>query len=102
MEMTTTADARRNFWKGALAALGAAFTFGLSTPFAKLLLGEVSPFLMAGRPHFPSTLIRIRAVPGSGSNFRNSREEFRCVLMHSCQPQLMLDKGRYRALTGAV
>jgi drug/metabolite transporter (DMT)-like permease len=33
---------------GVLAALAAAFTFGLSTPLAKLLVGEVHPVLLAG------------------------------------------------------
>lgn len=37
-------------WKnpGILAALAAAVLFGASTPFAKLLLGETSPWLLAG------------------------------------------------------
>lgn len=34
--------------KGIFAALGAAMTFGISTPFAKLLVGEVPPVLLAG------------------------------------------------------
>ena len=33
---------------GVLAALGAALLFGAGTPVAKLLLGPVSPWLMAG------------------------------------------------------
>lgn len=33
---------------GIFAALGAALLFGASTPFAKLLLGPVSPWLLAG------------------------------------------------------
>ncbi|MGH8721546.1 MAG: EamA family transporter, partial [Burkholderiales bacterium] len=32
---------------GVICALGAAALFGASTPFAKLLLGEVSPLLLA-------------------------------------------------------
>ena len=34
--------------RGAPAALGAALLFGASTPLAKLLLGETSPWLLAG------------------------------------------------------
>ncbi len=34
--------------KGPAYALGAAFLFGVSTPFAKVLLGAVDPWLMAG------------------------------------------------------
>lgn len=34
--------------RGVIYALGAAALFGASTPFAKLLLGEVSPLLLAG------------------------------------------------------
>ena len=34
--------------RGAAAALGAAILFGIGTPFAKLLLGETSPWLLAG------------------------------------------------------
>ncbi len=34
--------------RGVAAALGAALLFGASTPLAKLLLGEVSPWLLAG------------------------------------------------------
>jgi len=33
---------------GVAAALGAALLFGASTPLAKLLLGEVDPWLLAG------------------------------------------------------
>jgi drug/metabolite transporter (DMT)-like permease len=39
------------FWSsnpGIFAALGAALLFGAGTPFAKLLLGPVSPWLLAG------------------------------------------------------
>jgi drug/metabolite transporter (DMT)-like permease len=39
------------FWRsnpGIFAALGAALLFGAGTPFAKLLLGPVSPWLLAG------------------------------------------------------
>lgn len=44
------AAAERPGWRtpGVAAALGAAVLFGAGTPFAKLLLGAVSPWLMAG------------------------------------------------------
>lgn len=35
-------------WNGPLLALGAAALFGASTPFAKLLLGTIDPWLLAG------------------------------------------------------
>jgi len=34
--------------KGVIAALGSAFLFGMSTPLAKILLGSVPPFVLAG------------------------------------------------------
>ncbi len=34
--------------RGIVAALGAAALFGLSTPIAKTLVGEISPLLLAG------------------------------------------------------
>src|SRR5262245_36359666 len=37
-----------NFSPPAIAALGAAFLFGASIPFAKALVGEISPLLLAG------------------------------------------------------
>jgi drug/metabolite transporter (DMT)-like permease len=40
--------------KGILAALAAAILFGASTPFAKLLLGDVNPWLLAGLLYFGS------------------------------------------------
>jgi drug/metabolite transporter (DMT)-like permease len=36
------------FNRGILAALGAAALFGLSTPIAKTLVGDISPLLLAG------------------------------------------------------
>ena len=36
------------FDRGILAAFGAAALFGLSTPIAKTLVGEISPLLLAG------------------------------------------------------
>ena len=40
-----------NAWRhpGVLAGLGAALLFGAGTPAAKLLVGPVSPWLLAGR-----------------------------------------------------
>lgn len=46
MKVSAAVDALRN--KGVLAALGAALLFGIGTPAAKLLLGPVSPWLLAG------------------------------------------------------
>lgn len=40
-------SARRSLQPGVAAAIGAAALFGASTPFAKLLLGEVSPLVLA-------------------------------------------------------
>ena len=42
--------------KGILAALGSALLFGASTPFAKLLLTHVSPWLLAGLLYLGSGL----------------------------------------------
>lgn len=42
--------------KGILAALAAAVLFGASTPFAKLLLGDVDPWLLAGLLYLGSGL----------------------------------------------
>src|SRR5262245_61914026 len=57
---------------GVAAALGAAALFGASTPFAKLLLGEVSPILLAGLLYLGSgcglTLWRrLRSRSGAGA-----------------------------------
>src|SRR5512132_4425740 len=41
-------DMKTELHGGALAALGAALLFGVGTPVAKLLLGPVSPWLLAG------------------------------------------------------
>ena len=43
-----TTPTRTTAWSGVAYALGAAVLFGASTPFAKLLLGGVDPWLMAG------------------------------------------------------
>jgi len=53
--------------RGILAALGAAVLFGLSTPIAKTLVGEVSPLLLAGLLYVGSglglaTLLALRAI----------------------------------------
>jgi len=45
MTKASTRSAWRN--RGVLAALGAALLFGAGTPAAKLLLGPVSPWLLA-------------------------------------------------------
>jgi drug/metabolite transporter (DMT)-like permease len=41
-------NSRSHLWPGVPLALGAAVLFGASAPFAKLLLGEVDPWLLAG------------------------------------------------------
>ncbi len=56
--------------KGILAALAAAILFGGSTPFAKLLLGDVDPWLLAGILYLGSgvglTAVRL-VIPGERS-----------------------------------
>jgi drug/metabolite transporter (DMT)-like permease len=47
---------RHALWPGIPLAVGAAVLFGASTPFAKLLLGEVSPWLLAGLLYLGSGL----------------------------------------------
>jgi len=54
--------------RGVQAALGAALLFGVSTPLAKLLLGETTPWLLAGLLYLGSgiglwTLRRLRRTP---------------------------------------
>ena len=53
---------------GVLAALGAALLFGAGTPFAKLLLGPVSPWLLAGVLYLGSGigLALLRMLRGDG------------------------------------
>lgn len=46
--MTTKREQRSHLWPGVALALGSAALFGASTPLAKLLLGSVGPWLMAG------------------------------------------------------
>jgi drug/metabolite transporter (DMT)-like permease len=53
--------------RGILAALGAAALFGLSTPIAKTLVGEISPLLLAGLLYAGSgvglgILLAVRAI----------------------------------------
>jgi drug/metabolite transporter (DMT)-like permease len=53
--------------RGILAALGAAALFGLSTPIAKTLVGEVAPLLLAGLLYVGSglglaVLLGLRAI----------------------------------------
>ena len=54
MTKASTRSAWRN--RGVLAALGAALLFGAGTPAAKLLLGPVSPWLLAGLLYLGSGL----------------------------------------------
>jgi drug/metabolite transporter (DMT)-like permease len=61
------------FDRGILAALGAAALFGLSTPIAKILVGEVTPLLLAGLLYVGSglglaVLLALRAIMMGGAN----------------------------------
>src|SRR6266478_3218208 len=60
---------------GAPLALAAAALFGASTPLAKLLLGEVAPWLLAGLLYFGSgiglaAIVGLRALAGRGGDGR--------------------------------
>jgi drug/metabolite transporter (DMT)-like permease len=59
----------------AFLALAAAALFGASTPFAKLLLGEVSPVVLAGLLYLGSGvgLALLRLARGRGSRLQESR-----------------------------
>ena len=46
--MTTPHESGRRVPAGVGFAIASALLFGLSTPFAKLLLGEIAPLLLAG------------------------------------------------------
>lgn len=54
--------------KGPAFALGAALLFGASTPFAKALLGEIDPWLMAGLLYAGAGigLLTFRLLAGGG------------------------------------
>ncbi|MBI2782521.1 MAG: EamA family transporter [Gammaproteobacteria bacterium] len=69
---------------GVAAALGAAALFGASVPFAKLLLGAMSPWLLAGLLYF-----------GAGLGL---------TLMRLVQPKaaIRLEPGEWRWLAGAI
>jgi drug/metabolite transporter (DMT)-like permease len=61
-----------HLWPGAPLALGAAVAFGVSTPLAKLLLGSIDPWMMAGLLYLGSglglsILIAVRKFVGAGS-----------------------------------
>jgi drug/metabolite transporter (DMT)-like permease len=58
----------------AFLALAAAALFGASTPFAKLLLGEISPVVLAGLLYLGSGfgLVLLRFVPGHGQRPREA------------------------------
>ena len=61
---------------GILAALCAALLFGASTPLAKLLLGEASPWLLAGLLYLGSGAgLAALVLFGRGTKFRLSRDE---------------------------
>src|SRR5256885_6015880 len=46
--VTSTMFAQRKTWPGASFALLSALLFGVSAPLAKILLGDISPWLLAG------------------------------------------------------
>jgi drug/metabolite transporter (DMT)-like permease len=59
---------------GIVSALGAAVLFGVSTPLAKLLVGDVTPLLLSGLLYTGSgiglcALLAIRVVVSGGANF---------------------------------
>ena len=54
-------------------ALGAAALFGASTPFAKLLLGEVSPLMLAGILYLGSGIGLALWLAVRGRVFRDER-----------------------------
>lgn len=69
---------------GVQAAIGAAVLFGAGTPFAKLLLGDVSPWMLAGLLY-----------TGSGIGLATWR-----VIRRA--PRVHLSRGEYLPLAGAV
>jgi len=61
-----------HLWPGASLALGAAAAFGVSTPLAKLLLGSINPWMMAGLLYLGSglglsILLAIRKLTGASA-----------------------------------
>ena len=73
------------FNKGILAALGSAMLFGAGTPIAKLLLTNVSPWLLAGLLYIGSgiglTLYRLIIRAPSVSLQRNEIAWFSCAIL---------------------
>jgi drug/metabolite transporter (DMT)-like permease len=69
---------------GIVAALGAALLFGASTPFAKLLVGEASPWLVAGLLYM-----------GSGIGLA-------AVLLFDRKPASRISRKEMAALAGAI
>lgn len=67
--MSATAPSPR--WPGVPAALASAALFGASTPLAKLLLGTVSPFMLAGLLYLGAglglALVRLARAAGKGA-----------------------------------
>jgi drug/metabolite transporter (DMT)-like permease len=61
--------------RGILAALAAALLFGASTPLAKLLLGETSPWLLAGLLYLGSGLGLALLLPFRRASFRPTGHE---------------------------
>ena len=67
------AHSHSQLWPGAPLALAAAVAFGASTPLAKLLLGSISPWMMAGLLYLGSglglsALILIRKIAGTDAS----------------------------------
>jgi drug/metabolite transporter (DMT)-like permease len=66
-------NSHSHLWPGAPLALGAAVAFGASTPLAKILLGSIDPWMMAGLLYLGSgfglsVLILVRKLMGSMSD----------------------------------
>lgn len=61
--------------RGIVAALAAALLFGASTPLAKLLLGETSPWLLAGLLYLGSGLGLALLLPFRRASFRPAGNE---------------------------
>ncbi len=79
MTETLNHEHRASKRRGLAAALGAAFFFGISAPFSKLLLGSVSPLMLAGLLYLGSfaglTLVSLmRRASSSMSSSASSRE----------------------------
>ncbi|HXI10067.1 MAG TPA: EamA family transporter [Thermodesulfobacteriota bacterium] len=73
MNETLNHEHRASRKRGLAAALGAAFFFGISAPFSKLLLGSVPPLMLAGLLYLGSfagltAVSAVRAASGTGQS----------------------------------